>query len=203
MAKPNLNTREDTRKWDCSVMAKPTLKSEYDPVPQEAGSRFHSFTSFCCIVQDSTDSAIARMPKYEVDIPCRSQMTRLASITSYWARLSKPNVRRSSYKDGVMGEMGHWTQPILFRFWWKSKVVILHKIIFFRWRASLWKTVWKPLIVYLLLYLAISLIYRSLICGSSFINGPNLLPSLAISIICWLLSNILSGVFQDFLFRHF
>ena len=117
MAKPNLNTREDTRKWDCSVMAKPTLKSEYDPVPQEAGSRFHSFTSCWCIVQDSTDSAIARMPKYEVDIPCRSQMTRLASITSYWARLSKPNVRRSSYKDGVMGEMGHWTQPILFRFW--------------------------------------------------------------------------------------
>jgi len=95
-------------------MAKPTLKSEYDPVPQEAGSR--------------------------------SQMTRLASITSYWARLSKPN--QSSYKDGVMGEMGHWTQPILFR-----------------WRASLWKTVWKPLIVYLLLYLAISLIYRYVLSG--------------------------------------
>jgi len=64
--------------------------------------------------QDSTDSAIARIPKFKVDIPCRSQMTRLASITSYWARLSKPN--QPSYKDGVMGEMGHWTQPILFRF---------------------------------------------------------------------------------------
>ena len=32
----------------------------------------------------------------------------------------------------------------------------------FRWRASLWKTVWKPLVVYLLLYLAISLVYRFL-----------------------------------------
>ena len=30
----------------------------------------------------------------------------------------------------------------------------------FRWRASLWKTVWRELLIYLLLYLAISLIYR-------------------------------------------
>ena len=30
----------------------------------------------------------------------------------------------------------------------------------FRWRASLWKTVWAELLIYLLFYLAISLIYR-------------------------------------------
>ena len=40
------------------MMAKPTLKSEYDPVAQEAGSRFHSFTSFWCRMA---------MPKYEMN----------------------------------------------------------------------------------------------------------------------------------------
>ena len=34
----------------------------------------------------------------------------------------------------------------------------------FRWRASLWKTVWRELLVYLGLYMAISLIYRQLVC---------------------------------------
>ena len=33
----------------------------------------------------------------------------------------------------------------------------------FRWRASLWKTVWRELLIYLLFYLAISLIYRFLL----------------------------------------
>jgi len=100
------------------VMAKPNLKPGYDPVPQEYGSR----------------------PK---------QTAKMASITSYWASLSKSNERRPSYKinkHGIMGEISHWTLPILFR-----------------WRASLWKTVWKELLIYLLLYLAISLIYRLLL----------------------------------------
>ena len=34
--------------------------------------------------------------------------------------------------------------------------------MFFRWRASLWKTVWRELAIYLLFYLAISLLYRFL-----------------------------------------
>ena len=71
-----------------------------------------------------------------------------------------------------MGEIGHWTLPILFR----SKLLDLSlknlcldsrhstfslEIVFvFRWRASLWKTVWRELLVYLGLYMAISLIYR-------------------------------------------
>merc|ERR1719186_132920 len=42
-----------------------------------------------------------------------------------------------------MGEISHWTLPILFR-----------------WRASLWKSVWRELSIYLLCYLAISLVYR-------------------------------------------
>jgi len=96
-------------------MAKPNLKPGYDPVPQEPGSR-------------------------------PQQTAKMASITSYWASLSKSNERRPSYKinkHGIMGEISHWTLPILFR-----------------WRASLWKTVWRELLIYLLLYLAISLIYR-------------------------------------------
>jgi len=96
-------------------MAKPNLKPGYDPVPQEPSSR-------------------------------PQQTAKMASITSYWASLSKSNERRPSYKinkHGIMGEISHWTLPILFR-----------------WRASLWKTVWRELLIYLLLYLAISLIYR-------------------------------------------
>ena len=50
----------------------------------------------------------------------RSQQTaKMASITSYWANLSKSNQRRPSYKinkDGIMGEIGHWALPILLRF---------------------------------------------------------------------------------------
>jgi len=95
-------------------MTKANLKSGYDPVPQEPRSR--------------------------------SQTAKMSSITSYWSSLSKSNERRPSYKinkDGIMGEISHWTLPILFR-----------------WRASLWKTVWAELLIYLLFYLAISLIYR-------------------------------------------
>ena len=47
------------------------------------------------------------------------QTAKMSSITSYWASLAKPNERRPSYKinkDGIMGEISHWTLPILFRF---------------------------------------------------------------------------------------
>ena len=37
----------------------------------------------------------------------------------------------------------------------------------FRWRSSLWKLVWKQLAVYLLAYLAISLLYRYVLTGIS------------------------------------
>ena len=56
-----------------------------------------------------------------------------------------------------MGEISHWTLPILFRFYRNSRLPF-HMM--FRWRASLWKTVWRELLIYLLFYLAISLIYR-------------------------------------------
>ena len=36
-----------------------------------------------------------------------------------------------------------------------------------RWRSSLWKLVWKQLAVYLLAYLAISLLYRFVLTGLS------------------------------------
>jgi len=101
-------------------MAKANLNSGYDAVPQEAGSR-------------------------------PQQTAKMSSITSYWASLAKPTERRPSYKinkDGIMGEISHWTLPILFR-----------------WRASLWKTVWRELAIYLLFYLAISLLYRYVLIG--------------------------------------
>ena len=56
-----------------------------------------------------------------------------------------------------MGEISHWTLPILFRFKINSRLPFY---MMFRWRASLWKTVWRELLIYLLFYLAISLIYR-------------------------------------------
>jgi len=101
-------------------MAKANQKSGYDPVPQESG---------------------ARSPNSE----------KLAGITSYWAQMTNTKETRPRYnigKHGIMGEIGHWTLPILFR-----------------WRASLWKTVWRELLVYLGLYMAISLIYRFQLIG--------------------------------------
>ena len=61
----------------------------------------------------------AEMPKSK-ETPHRPQQTaKMSSITSYWASLAKPTERRPSYninKDGIMGEISHWTLPILFRF---------------------------------------------------------------------------------------
>ena len=63
----------------------------------------------------------ARMPKSKETPRTRrpQQTAKMSSITSYWASLAKPTERRPSYKinkDGIMGEISHWTLPILFRF---------------------------------------------------------------------------------------
>ena len=63
----------------------------------------------------------ARMPKSKETPRTRrpQQTAKMSSITSYWASLAKPTETRPSYKinkDGIMGEISHWTLPILFRF---------------------------------------------------------------------------------------
>jgi len=53
-------------------------------------------------------------------------------------------------KDGIMGEISASGLPVLLR-----------------WRASLWKSVWKQLLCYLFTFLAISLIYRVILADHS------------------------------------
>ena len=52
--------------------------------------------------------------------PTRSPNSeKLAGITSYWAQMTNTKETRPRYnigKHGIMGEIGHWTLPILFRY---------------------------------------------------------------------------------------
>jgi len=75
------------------------------------------------------------------------QVNRLSSITSYWRKITTKKERRphNLTKDGIMGEISGCGLPVLLR-----------------WRASLWKSVWKQLLCYLITFLAISLTYRFL-----------------------------------------
>ena len=78
----------------------------------------------------------------------------MATITAFWSR--KRNEPYHIGKNGVMGEMEGGLK-ILLRY---STYVLLYSAWSSRWRCSLWKLVWKELTVYLLCYVAISLVYR-------------------------------------------
>ena len=87
----------------------------------------HTLTSFRC-----TQFILFIQLKVIPDDARSRQTAKMASITSYWANLSKSNQRRPSYKinkDGIMGEIGHWALPILLRFKRKSWLLL------FLWRT--------------------------------------------------------------------
>ena len=42
--------------------------------------------------------------------------------------------------------------------------------MFFRWKSSLWKLVWRQLLVYLVIYFSISLLYRLILCRPNTIS---------------------------------
>ena len=82
----------------------------------------HNLTSFRC-----TQFILFIQLKVIPDDARSRQTAKMASITSYWANLSKSNQRRPSYKinkDGIMGEIGHWALPILLRFKRKSWLML-------------------------------------------------------------------------------
>ena len=121
-------------------MEKPNLKSGYDPVPDQepTGPRYealgllnHTLTSFRCtqfiLFIELTEQGERAKNKVIPDDARSQQTAKMASITSYWANLSKSNQRRPSYKinkDGIMGEIGHWALPILLRFKRKSWLLL-------------------------------------------------------------------------------
>ena len=101
------------------------------------------------------------MPKSEDSSHRCQEVNKLSSITSYWTNMSKKERRPHNLtKDGIMGEISASGLPVLLRFFISTISNIFEPMIS-RWRASLWKSVWKQLLCYLFTFLAISLIYRS------------------------------------------